>query len=71
MKTKYGYSRYDWEQAKQEMKTILNERAKVCAMIPYSELAAQNRAIIIRPEPYAFAAMLGEISKKEDQAGRG
>lgn len=40
-------------------------------LIPYSELAAQIKSIQIRPESYAFAAMLGEISTEEDKAGRG
>ena len=71
METKYGYSLDEWERAKQEMKEILIERAKVRGMIPYSELAARIKTINIRPESYAFAAMLGEISMEEDQAGRG
>lgn len=71
MTTKYGYSLDKWEQAKKEMREILIERAKVRGLIPYSELAAQIKAIQIRPESYAFAAMLGEISTEEDKAGRG
>lgn len=71
MTTKYGYSLNEWEQAKKEMKEILIERAKVRGLMPYSELAAQIKSIQIRPESYAFAAMLGEISTEEDKAGRG
>ena len=71
MTTKYGYSQDKWEQAKKEMREILIERAKVRGMIPYSELAAQIKSIQIRPESYAFAAMLGEISTEEDKVGHG
>lgn len=71
MTTKYGYSLDKWEQAKKEMRAILIERAKARDLISYSELAAQIKSIQIRPESYAFAAMLGEISTEEDMAGRG
>lgn len=71
MITKYGYSIADWNKAEEEMRQILIERAKVRGMIPYSELAAQIDTIPIKPESYALAAMLGEISRAEDAAGRG
>jgi hypothetical protein len=71
METEYGYSLDDWNRAKQEAKEILIARAKVRGMIPYSDLAAQISAINIKPESYAFAAMLGEISEEEDRAGHG
>lgn len=71
MTTKYSYSIADWNKAKEEMRQILIERAKVRGMIPYSELAAQIDTIPIKPESYALAAMLGEISRAEDASGRG
>jgi len=71
MATKYGYSLADWNKAKEEMRQILIERAKVRGMIPYSGLAAQVRTIHMSPESYALAAMLGAISSEEDAAGRG
>lgn len=71
MTTKYGYSLDKWEQAKEEMREILIERAKIQGLIPYLELAAQIKSIQIRPESYAFAAMLGEISTEEAEAGHG
>ena len=71
MTAKYGYSTADWNKAKEEMRQILIERAKVRGVIPYSELVAQVRTIQIKPESYALAAMLGEISRAEDTAGRG
>ncbi|MBC8492749.1 MAG: hypothetical protein H8D43_03105 [Chloroflexi bacterium] len=71
MTTKYGYSIADWNEAKEEMRQILIERARVRGMIPYSELVSQIRTIRMKPESYALAAMLGEISSAEYAAGRG
>lgn len=71
MDTKYGYLLSDWNKAKEEMRQILIERAKVREMIPYSELTKQITTIHIEPESYALAAMLGEISGEEDAVGRG
>jgi hypothetical protein len=71
MTTKYGYFIADWNKAKEEMRQILVERAKVRGMIPYSKLVSQVQTIHIKPESYALAAMLGEISGAENAAGRG
>lgn len=71
MTTKYGYSIADWNKAKEEMRQILIEMAKVRGMIAYSELVSQIRTIQMKPESYALADMLGEISSEEDAAGRG
>ena len=71
MITKYGYSTIDWNSAKEEMRQILIERAKVRGMISYSELVEQIQTIQLEPESYALAAMLGEISSDEDASGRG
>lgn len=62
MTAKYGFSLDKWKQAKKEMKDIIVERAKLRGLIPYSELADKIKSVQIRPESYAFAAMLGEIS---------
>ena len=71
MASKYGYSVAAWNKAKEEMRQILIERAKLRGMIPYSELTKKIKTIQIEPESYALAAMLGEISGEEDAAGRG
>lgn len=71
MKTKYGFPISDWNKAKNEMRGILIERAKVRGMIPYSELVGKLKTISLEPESYALAAMLGEISSEEDASGRG
>ena len=69
--TTYGYSLAEWNKAKKEMRKILIERAKVRGMIPYSELVAAVQTICLEPESYALGAILGEISRSEDAAGRG
>ena len=59
MKTKYGYSLADWKNAKKEMREILIERAKICAMITNSELAEKVKTIYLEPDSYALADNLG------------
>ncbi len=71
MTEKYGFDIEDWNAAKEEMREALAERAKVRGMIPYSELVNQVTTISLEPNSYALAAMLGEISAEEDDAGRG
>jgi hypothetical protein len=71
METKYGYSLSAWNTAKEEIKQILIERAKVRGMIPYGELTEMVETISLEPWSFAMAAMLGEISTEEDAAGRG
>lgn len=71
MTTKYGYENADWEAAKEEMRSILIERAKVGGTIPYSDLVNQVTTIHLEPHSHALATMLGEISSEEDAAGRG
>lgn len=71
MANRYGYSHDVWNQAKDEMRQVLIERAKVRGMIPYSELTSQVQTIRFDPDSFAFHAMLGEISQEEDNAGRG
>ena len=71
MDTRYGFSSTNWNMAKEEMRQILINRAKVRGMIPYSELTKKITAIHMDPESYALAAMLGELSREEDAQGRG
>ena len=71
MDVRYGYKNADWDKAKAEMKGVLIERARVRGMIPYSELVEKITAIALEPNSFALAAMLGEASAEEDEAGRG
>jgi ferritin-like protein len=71
MTTKYGYPITMWTKAKEEMKEVLIERAKMHGLMPYSELVEKIKSIELEPESYALATMLGEVSAEEDTAGRG
>lgn len=68
---KYGFTIDQWESAKDEMKIILADRARVNHTIPYSELVSLLSSIQLEPESYALRAMLGEVSAEEDAEGRG
>lgn len=71
MTTRYGYELTVWSQAKEEMRQLLAERAKLRGMIPYSELVQQVQTIHFEPDDFAFHTMLGEISEEEDRNSRG
>ena len=71
MASKYGYLLDKWNKAKEEMRQVLIKIAKARGRIPYSGLVAKVKTITLEPESYALAAMLGEISTKENAAGRG
>lgn len=71
MSGKYGFTKTQWKKAKEEIRHILIDRAKVRGMIPYSELVSEVQTIKLNPESYALAEMLGEVSIAEDEAGRG
>jgi molybdopterin synthase catalytic subunit len=71
MKMKYGYEIEDWDLAKAEVKDLLIQRAKLRGMMPYSELTTKVRTIELEPNSQALAAMLGQVSEEEDDAGRG
>lgn len=67
----YGFTQADWDEAKKQARTLMIVRAGVRGMIPYSELTANVTAIRLTPDSAALAALLGEISTEEDNAGRG
>lgn len=67
----YGHDDESWERAKREAKAVIAERARVRGMIPYSELVSQIHAILFDPHDAQLFHLLGEISKEEDEAGRG
>jgi hypothetical protein len=68
---KYGFTKEQWTAAKEEMRQILIERAKLRGMMPYSELVQKLESIQLEANSYALFAMLGELSTEEDRAGRG
>ncbi len=68
---KYGFPEAQWEAAKAEVKAVLVERAKLRGMIPYSDLVKQIRSIQVGAHDPSLFHLLGEVSREEDEAGRG
>lgn len=71
MTMKHGYNAEDWAAAKEEMRTLLIERAKKRQTIPYTDLVAGIKAIEVQRDSPALWDMLGEISTAENAAGLG
>ncbi len=67
----HGFTREQWEKAKQEATYILVEKAKAHAMISYSKLVTSIKSIELEPRDQRLFALLGEISTAEDAEGRG
>jgi hypothetical protein len=59
-----------WERAKDEIRTILVEKAKQRAMIPYSELVGRVKAVHFNAFDQRLFAILGQISVSESEQGR-
>jgi len=68
---RFGLSDEQWQRAKEEIREILIERAKVRGTIPYSLLTERIKSVTLEPDSYALAHLLGEVSTAEDRAGRG
>ena len=71
MKNKYGYEASDWENAKNEARSILIEIAKQRGRIAYSDLTPRIETIQFDYDDPRFGWFLGEISEEELKAGRG
>ena len=69
--TKYGFDLSTWERAKDEVKSLLIERAKLRGMIPYSDLVRQIKSINIEAHDQRLFHLLGEVSTEEHSEGRG
>ena len=69
--TKYGFDESAWESAKNEVKKILIERARLRGMIPYSELVRQIKSIDVEAHDQRLFHLLGEVSTEEHTEGRG
>jgi hypothetical protein len=67
----HGISQSAWDAAKHQVRHLMIERAKLRAMIPYSDLAAGITAAALAPHDQRLFHLLGEISSEEDSAGRG
>jgi len=66
-----GLSENAWRTAKEEVRTILRDAARIRKMIPYSELTAKVQSVRNEPHSQVLFNLLGEISEEEGRAGRG
>lgn len=71
MDDKYGFSPDLWDKAKDEMREIMIEHAKIEDLITYTQLVDALTTIRLEPHAYALFRMLWEIASEEDEAGRG
>jgi len=70
--TRYGYKIEKWEAIKEEMRELIIEHAaKKKSILSYGELLSLLRTEKISPNAPEVGALLGEISEKENAAGRG
>jgi hypothetical protein len=67
----WGFAPTLWEQAKQEALSALIARARGRAMITYTELVAEIRAISLQPHDLRLDDLLRQLAVAEAQAGRG
>jgi hypothetical protein len=68
---RFGYPPEVWETAREEMRRVLSERAKIRGIIGYAELISEVPAIQFERHSAPFTAMLQEVAALEDAAGRG
>lgn len=69
--THCGFPLGAWDAARIHVTELLSARAKAGKTISYSEVVALVHEVHSEPDSHALAAMLGEIAKSEDEAGRG
>lgn len=68
---RYGLSTEDWLTAKAEIRGLCISVARSGQTISYTELAAQITRISVHPGAYVFHALLREMCRNEEAAGRG
>lgn len=67
----YGFSKDQWNDAKQEVRDILISHAKNGTTLSYSDLVTGIRSIAIEPHDQRLFQLLGDISTEEDAGGHG
>jgi hypothetical protein len=60
-----------WQSAKNEMRDICVMACRLRGTITYGEVAARMSAIIAHPGSYVFQAILRDMCREEETAGRG
>lgn len=67
----HGFTKSDWDAAKDEARQVMIECAKARQMIPYSDLVARISAIRLEAHDARLSHFLGEVASEEDERGRG
>ncbi len=67
----YGFADADWEAAREEARQAMIAKAACENTIPYSDLVSEIKSVSLEPHSAELDHMLGEISKAENDAGRG
>lgn len=60
-----------WDEAKEQARIAMIERAKIRGMISYSDLVNRITALPLEAHDVRLFHLLGEVSSEEDKAGRG
>ena len=68
-----GQQQKNWDNTKDEIRTILIKKAKLKSMITYTELVNEikNNTLNLQPHDVRLFTLLGEISTNEVESGRG
>lgn len=67
----HGYPDEQWNAAKEEARQAMIAVARRKRVIAYSDLVGEIKSCHLEPNGTHLAHMLGEISSKEDEEGRG
>jgi len=67
----YGFPKAKWEDAKKQAQQAMVIAARQETAISYSELVKQIEAIHFEPHDFNLFHLLGQISTKESEDGRG
>ena len=67
----HGFPDEQWNAAKEEARQAMIAVARRKGLISYSDLVGKIRSCYLEPNGTPLAHMLGQISSKEDEEGRG
>lgn len=68
---RFGFTKRQWDAFKNEARTLLIDVAKQRGMITYGDLAGQMTSIQVDPHDMVLWEIIGDVSRDEEQAGRG
>lgn len=69
--TTFGIAQATWDAAKLEVRILVGARAQAQGWITYSDLASTLTQVRFEAHDPRLFALIGDVSKEEDRAGRG